>query len=120
MSLRRRSTARDTRTGTRELGTEAAVRGITRDDMLAFWKQNFVPNNARWSSPEHHDGRAARLAEKAFGAWPRGTPVTPALGSADDDPGARVIVDKPGSPQTQVRVASIGCPPSPDFRRSRS
>ena len=32
--------------GFTELGTEDAVKAITRDDMVAFWKQNFVPNNA--------------------------------------------------------------------------
>src|SRR5262249_44517636 len=29
-----------------EVGTEAAIKATTRDDMSAFWKQNFVPNNA--------------------------------------------------------------------------
>jgi zinc protease len=32
--------------GFTELGTEASVKRMSRDDMLAFWKQNFVPNNA--------------------------------------------------------------------------
>ena len=32
--------------GFTELGTEDVVKAFTRDDMMAFWKQNFVPNNA--------------------------------------------------------------------------
>jgi zinc protease len=57
------------------------------------------------------------MAEKAFGAWQRGTPARPSL-SAPSAPRTRVvIVDKPGSPQTQVRVATLGVPrSSPDFR----
>src|SRR6185295_6804935 len=32
--------------GFTELGTEESTKAMTRDDMQAFWKQNFVPNNA--------------------------------------------------------------------------
>jgi zinc protease len=104
--------------GYAEVGTEAAVKAVTRADMEAFWKQNFVPNNAALvvagdiSMPE-----LRAMAEKAFGAWPRGTPAQPALGAPSTTPARVVIVDKPGSPQTQVRVASIGAArSSPDFR----
>jgi zinc protease len=104
--------------GYAEVGTEAAVKAVMRSDMEAFWKQNFVPNNSALvvagdiSMPEL---RAA--AEKAFGAWPRGTPAQPALGAPMTTKARVVIVDKPGSPQTQVRVASIGAArSSPDFR----
>jgi zinc protease len=104
--------------GYAEVGTEAAVKAVMRSDMEAFWKQNFVPNNSALvvagdiSMPEL---RAA--AEKAFGAWPRGTPAQPALGAPTTTKARVVIVDKPGSPQTQVRVASIGAArSSPDFR----
>ena len=47
----------------------------------------------------------------------RGTPAQPALGAPTTTPARVVVVDKPGSPQTQVRVASIGAArSSPDFR----
>ena len=32
--------------GYTEIGTEAALKSVSRADMEAFWKQNFVPNNA--------------------------------------------------------------------------
>jgi len=104
--------------GYSEVGTEAAVKSITRDDMLAFWKQNFVPNNAALVVAGGVSMAELRgLAEKAFGVWSRGTPVTPALGSPVTTQARVVIVDKPGSPQTQVRVAVIGLArSSPDFR----
>jgi zinc protease len=104
--------------GYSEIGTEAAVKGLSRADMQAFWKQNFVPNNAALVvAGDISMSELRALAEKAFGAWQRGTPVQPALGSPATTPARIVIVDKPGSPQTMLRVASIGAArSSPDFR----
>lgn len=101
-----------------ELGTEASVKAITRDDIVAFWKQNFVPNNAALVVAGHISMRELRaLAERAFGGWTRGQPARPALGAPQTTSARVVIVDKPGSPQTQLRVASIGAArSSPDFR----
>jgi zinc protease len=94
--------------GYSELGTEAAVKAMSRDDMLAFWKQNYVPNNAALVVAGEITMKELRgLAEKAFGQWQRGTPVRPQLGAPAPTQAKIVVVDKPG-PQTQVRVASIG------------
>jgi len=104
--------------GYAEVGTEASVKAVTRGDMDGFWKQNFVPNNAALvvagdiSLPE-----LRALAEKSFGSWARGTPAQPNLGAPSTTAARIVIVDKAGSPQTQVRVAGIGAArSSPDFR----
>ena len=104
--------------GYSEIGTEAALKSVSRADMEAFWKQNFVPNNAALVvAGDISMSELRALAEKAFGTWQRGTPVQPALGAPATTPARVVIVDKPGSPQTQLRVASIGAPrSSPDFR----
>jgi zinc protease len=94
--------------GYSETGTEASVKAMTAADMQAFWKQNFVPNNAALivagdiTMPE-----LRALAEKAFGAWQRGTPAQPALAAPATTSARVIIVNKPG-PQTQVRVATIG------------
>jgi zinc protease len=104
--------------GYSEVGTEAGVKGITRADMEAFWKQNFVPNNAALVvAGDISMSELRTLADKAFGSWQRGTPLRPTLGTPATTEARVVIVDKPGSPQTQVRVAAIGAPrSSPDFR----
>ena len=104
--------------GFSEVGTEASVKAMTRADMEAFWKQNFVPNNAALIVAGDISMAELRgLAEKAFGAWSRGTPAQPSLAAPMTTLARVVIVDKPGSPQTQVRVAGIGAPrSSPDFR----
>ena len=104
--------------GYSEIGTEASVKATSRADMQAFWKERFVPNNAALvvagdiTMPE-----LRALAEKAFAAWPRGAPTRPQLGAPATTAARVVIVDKPDSPQTQLRVAAVGAErSSPDFR----
>ena len=48
------------------------------------------------------------LVEKAFGAWPAGTAARAGARRAGDDRRRIVLVDKPGAPQTQLLVATIG------------
>jgi zinc protease len=93
-----------------ELGTTAAVKGMTRDDLQGFWQKNFVPNNAALVvSGAISEQELRSLAEKAFGAWQKGTPGGPANATMLMPTSARVtIVDKPGSPQTMVLVSDIG------------
>src|SRR5581483_8879227 len=59
--------------GFTELGTEEAVKAFGRDDLLAFWKQNFVPNNAALVvSGDITMAELKPLAEQAFNAWTPG------------------------------------------------
>jgi len=104
--------------GYSEIGTEASVKATSRADMQAFWKERFVPNNAALivagdiTMPE-----LRALAEKAFSSWERGSPTRSQLGKPATTAARVIIVDKPGSPQTQLRVAGIGAErSSPDFR----
>ena len=100
-----------------EIGTEAAIKATRRDDLVGFWKQNFVPNNAALIVAGHITAEELKaLVEKAFGAWPGGTPAAPALGAPGSTAARVVIVDKPGAAQSQLRVATIGVPRStPDY-----
>ena len=104
--------------GFTELGTETSVKALGRDDMRAFWQQNLVPNNAALVVAGDISMADLRsLAEKEFGAWQRGTPAKPSLGAPGTTQAKVVLVDKPGAPQTQLRVATIGAArSSPDFR----
>jgi len=104
--------------GYTELGTEASVRALTRDAMLNFWKQNFVPNNAAVVVAGDITMAELRpLAEKVFGGWQRGMPATPSLTAPASTQARILIVDRPGAPQTQLRVATIGAPRSvPEFQ----
>ena len=104
--------------GYTELGTEASVRALTRDAMVNFWKQNFVPNNAALVVAGDITMTELRpLAEKIFGSWQRGTPAMPALGTPSAPQAKILIVDRPGAPQTQLRVGAIGAPRAvPEFQ----
>jgi zinc protease len=104
--------------GYMEMGTETSAKAMTRDEMVAFWTKNFVPNNAALVvSGPISQAEVKTMAEKAFGAWQKGAPAGPTPGSMLMPTNARLaIVDKPGSPQTQVAVAQIGPPRStPDY-----
>jgi zinc protease len=104
--------------GFTELGTEASVKAMSREQMLAFWRQNFVPNNsALVVAGDISMAELRPLAERAFGTWQRGTPARPQLTAAANVPSKVVIVDRPGAPQTQLRVVTMGAArSSPDFR----
>ena len=104
--------------GYTEIGTESSMNAVMRDDMVAFWKQHFVPGNAALVVAGDISMRELRsLAEMAFAAWTGDAPRRTELGAADTTTARVIIVDKPGTPQTQLRVAGIGAArSSPDFR----
>jgi len=103
--------------GYTELGTEPSNQAIRRAEMFRFWQQGFAAgNSALVLAGDLAPDAALRLAEAYFGRWaghgiPQVTPGTP------DEMGRRiVIVDKPGSPQTQLRIGHVGIPRAhPDF-----
>ncbi len=103
--------------GFREIGTEQGIKSIKREDMLGFWKQNFVPNNAALVVAGNISAAELKsLAEKAFAGWQQGTPAHPALGNPATTKARLILVDKPGAPQTELRVVRIGAPrSSPDY-----
>ncbi len=103
--------------GFSETGTVESNKQLTRDDLQTFWRQHFVPGNAALvvtgaiSMPD-----LRKLAEASFASWPRGTAVPAKLGTPSTTAPRLVIVDRPGSPQTQLRVATFGVPrSSPDY-----
>jgi zinc protease len=100
-----------------EIGTEASNQAMTRDQFLAFWKQNFVPNNAALIvAGEINAEDLRKLAEEKFGGWAPGTPAVPQLESPETTSAKVVLVDKAGAGQTALRLATIGVPRStPDY-----
>lgn len=103
--------------GYSELGTEAATRAMSRDDMLAFWKSNFVPNNAALVVAGAISAAELRaLAEENFGKWQPGQPRAAALGTPETTRAQLVLVDMPGAAQTMLRIGNVGVPRStPDY-----
>jgi zinc protease len=92
-----------------QLGTEPAIRAVTRDDLYQFWRRHYLPGNAALIvSGDIALDELRTLVTARFGAWPRAeaAPVMPG-----DPAGTRarlVMVDKPGAPQTALRVTQLG------------
>lgn len=94
-----------------ELGTEASNKALSREEMQQFWSQSFVPNNAALVvSGQITRDELRPMVERAFGTWEKGAPAQPALSTPEAIPSRLVLVDKPGAPQTQLRVAGLGAP----------
>lgn len=93
-------------------GSPESVKGLTRDDLVAFHKRQYVPNDSILAIVG--DVKAADAfarAERFFGAWPKGeAPKIPAMPAMPAAEGKRqiVIVDKPDAVQTQIRVGEPG------------
>jgi zinc protease len=97
--------------------TPESIAKITRDDLVQFHRTWYVPNNALLAIVgDLTTDEAFAAAEKAFGSWarkdvPETTPTEP------PPPTRRVIVvDRPGSAQTEIRVGHLGIPRTdPEF-----
>ncbi|HYJ47635.1 MAG TPA: pitrilysin family protein [Pyrinomonadaceae bacterium] len=103
--------------GFTELGTAESTKSITRDDMMSFWKKGFVPgNSALVVAGDITEKEVRALAEKHFGNW-TGKPIQFAMTSFESSAKRQVvIVDKPGAPQTALRIGHVGVPrSSPDY-----
>jgi len=90
-------------------GTPESVKGLTRDDLVAFHKRQYVPNGAILAIVgEVKAADAFARAERSFGGWPKGeTPGIP-QGKPAEAKRQIVIVDKPDAVQTQIRVGETG------------
>ena len=90
-------------------GTPESVKALTRDDLVAFHKRQYVPNDSILAIVG--DVKAADAfakAERYFGGWAKG--AAPAIPSIKPAEAKRqiVIVDKPDAVQTQIRVGQVG------------
>ena len=99
-------------------GTPESVRQITRDDLLAFHAEHYAPNNALLAIVGDIDAESAfAAAERAFGGWtPRTSAAEPPAGRIPEPTRRVVVIDKPGSLQTAIRVGHIALSrTSPDY-----
>lgn len=98
-------------------GTPSSVRGITRSDLVEFHRAHYLPNNAILAvvgdvtAEEAFDG-----VSRVFADWQRGELPVPRLEEPPPAENRLVVVDKPGSVQTAVRVGHLTLPRAhPDY-----
>jgi len=86
-----------------EIGTEASLKAMTRDDLLHFWQQNYLPNDAAMVVTGNIKLEVLKaLLEKQFGAWKAGDAPAPNMGTPEPSDAKLILVDRPDSPQTTL------------------
>ena len=105
--------------GSSAVGTEASVNRIGEADLRSLWQRYFRPDNAALIVVGAIDAASLKtLVEKQWGDWkPASAATANATAAKPMTATARVIiVDKPDSPQTELRIGRIGTVrTTPDF-----
>lgn len=95
-------------------GTEASTAAITRSDIQHFYDTYFRPNNATLIVVGDVTADAVQQRARAlFGGWSRQD--VPAVSFGQPAPAASTaiyLIDKPGAPQSSMRIGSVGVPRS--------
>jgi zinc protease len=90
-------------------GTEPSIKAMTRDDMVNFWKTNYVPNNAALVVSGNIPASDLKsLIEAKLGSWKSGELQPTKIGAPEPTKAKIVIVDRPEAQQTMVRLLQIG------------
>lgn len=94
--------------------TPASVKGITRDDVVAFQSQRLRPSGALLVlAGDITLDRARDLAQAAFAGWSGSPPPPAAVPVAPARTGAEIVlVHRPGSVQSNILVGNLTWAPS--------
>lgn len=103
-------------------GTPESIRSLTRDDLVAFHKRYWVPNEAILAVVG--DVKAADAfarVEKHFGGWKKGEEVKlPPFEVPKRTKPEIVVIDKPDAVQTEIRIGQVAIPyRDPDFFKAQ-
>lgn len=102
------------RYGTVSIGTAASIKAFTTADLRQFHTSRYVPSNATLIvTGDVTPSAVVAQLETAFGSW-KGAPVAaPQVPAAPQLTARKVyLVDKPGAPQSQIRIGWVGVPRS--------
>lgn len=108
------------RYGTPLAGTAEVIKTFTTDDLKKYYSSTYRPDNATLIvTGDVTADLVLPLLESAFGSWKRpADPITHAPIAGGQQPTGRTIylIDKPGAPQSQIRIGGVGVQRStPDF-----
>lgn len=109
------------RYGTATMGTATTLGGFTADDLRAFYTATFRPDNATIVVVgDVTPASVLPLLESHFGSW-KAAAGAGAAHVRQPNPPQRTrrevyLIDKPGAPQSQIRIGMVGVPRStPDY-----
>ncbi len=96
--------------GRPEQGTPKSVKALTRDDVIAFHKRMFVPNNAALIvAGDTTPDEIVPALEAALKSWASGPAVSLSLPEPPKSRGLAIyLVDKPGAAQSVISVGHVG------------
>jgi zinc protease len=96
--------------GKSPLGTEAAIKATSKEDLQGFWRARYRPDQAALLVSGDIDFASLKgTVEARLGSWKAEAPAPAAAAPTPVPTPARlVLVDKPGAPQTALRVVSFG------------
>jgi len=108
------------RYGVSAIGTPAAVKAMSAEDLRSFYGTYYRPSNAALVVVGDVKAETVMpMLESAFGSWKAAgsAPPPPALPDAPQLAARQVyIIDKPGAPQSQIRIGDVGVARStPDY-----
>jgi len=104
--------------GIPSIGSEQTLRTLMREDCAQFHATWFRPNYAALIVVGDVTLKEIRQKLSAgFGSWKAGKGAAPTLSSIKQVTGREIVlVDKPGAPQTEIRIGRIGVPrATPDY-----
>lgn len=104
-----------------KMPTEASLSSITRDDIVRYHKQLFVPNNSTLAVVgDLSKSELKKMLEGKFGSWKASATLPPPAPKMMKPKGGHVIlVDRPTSVQSILRVVGPG-PEYTDKNRTRT
>jgi predicted Zn-dependent peptidase len=108
------------RYGTATMGTADTLRSFTPDDLRGFYTATFRPENATiLVVGDVTPGTVMPLLERNFGPWKPAAGAVPHITQPAPPRRPRreiYLVDKPGAPQSQIRIGAVGAARStPDY-----
>jgi zinc protease len=109
------------RFGTATMGTAETIKAFTVDDLRAFYQTTYRPTNSTLIVVgDVTPTTVLPQLEKNFGQWKPAVTAAPAAVTLPPtrEPGTRdvYLIDKPGAPQSQIRIGWIGVSRStPDY-----
>jgi predicted Zn-dependent peptidase len=101
------------RYGTPGFGTAETLKAFSVEDLRTFYAAAFRPNNAALIAVgDVTGGKLLPMLESSFGGWKAPGSASTAVEKLPsvEQPATRevILIDKPGAPQTQIRIGWIG------------
>ncbi|HSN29404.1 MAG TPA: pitrilysin family protein, partial [Kofleriaceae bacterium] len=92
------------------INSEQSISNLHRDDLVAWAKTWYVPNNSLLVVTGDVDAKKIKgQLERAFGTWAKGAvPPSPSYKEPGLSGSKIRLVDKPGQTQTHIRIAQFG------------